>query len=76
MRSPGTQFYISVFVFSTNVSSLAVVVVVARADSGAGVSAPSPTNAAGARFARRNDPRASESKSCYRSRRSRAPQKP
>ena len=32
-----------------------------------GVSAPSTTNAASARFARRNDPRASESKSCYRS---------
>jgi hypothetical protein len=59
-RGPGTQFCISVFVFSTNVSSLAVVVVVARVDSGAGVIAPSPTNAAGARVARRNYPRASE----------------
>jgi hypothetical protein len=39
-----------------NVASLAVIVAAVNADSGAGVIALSPTNVAGARIARRNNP--------------------
>jgi hypothetical protein len=58
-KGPGSQFYTPVFVFSTSVSSLAVVVVAVSADSDAGVVVLPPRNAAGVRVVWKNDPRAS-----------------